>query len=90
MHQIKEAPRGEWANKSADQIMLPLEQLKRIDPDTELWAGPPEDGPRWSQPAAHHPGSRCHRHVEQGRCHYVPAYAPGIRNLAELVCNRIL
>ena len=38
MHQIKEVPRGEWAIKSADQIMLPLEQLKRIDPDTELWA----------------------------------------------------
>jgi CBS domain-containing protein len=38
MHQIKEVPRGEWATKSADQIMLPLERLKRIDPDTELWA----------------------------------------------------
>jgi hypothetical protein len=88
-HQIKEVPRVEWAIMNADQIMLPLEQLKRIDPDTKLWAGPLEDGPRWSQPAARHPGSRCHRYVEQGRSHYFPAYTPGIRNLAGPVRNRI-
>jgi len=35
---IKEVSRLEWATRGAAQIMLPLEQLKRIDPDTDLWA----------------------------------------------------
>jgi CBS domain-containing protein len=38
LHRIKEAPRPEWATTSAAQIMLPLEQLKCVDPDTELWS----------------------------------------------------
>ena len=38
LHRIKEVPRGEWANTRAAQIMLPMEQLKCVDPDTELWA----------------------------------------------------
>ena len=38
LHRIKEVPRGQWATTSAAQVMLPLEQLKCIDPDTELWA----------------------------------------------------
>ncbi|MEO8169230.1 MAG: site-2 protease family protein, partial [bacterium] len=38
LHRIKEVPRPEWATTSASQVMLPLEQLKRVDPDTELWA----------------------------------------------------
>jgi CBS domain containing-hemolysin-like protein len=37
LHRIKEVPRSEWATTSAAQVMLPLEQLKRIDSDTELW-----------------------------------------------------
>ena len=38
LHRIKEVPRPEWAMTSAAQVMLPLEQLKRVEPDTELWA----------------------------------------------------
>jgi len=38
LHQIKEVPRPKWATTSAAQVMLPLEQLKYTDPDTELWA----------------------------------------------------
>ena len=38
LHQIKEVPRPEWATTSAAQVMLPLEQLKCTDPDTELWS----------------------------------------------------
>lgn len=34
---IKEVPRSEWATTSAAQVMLPWEQLKRLDPETELW-----------------------------------------------------
>jgi|WetSurMetagenome_2_1015567.scaffolds.fasta_scaffold93700_2 Zn-dependent protease/CBS domain-containing protein len=37
LHRIKEVPRLEWATTSAAQVMLPLEQLKRIEPDTGLW-----------------------------------------------------
>jgi Zn-dependent protease/CBS domain-containing protein len=38
LHRIKEVPPAAWATTSAAQAMLPLEQLKRIDSDTELWA----------------------------------------------------
>ncbi|MFN0172704.1 MAG: site-2 protease family protein [Bryobacteraceae bacterium] len=37
LHQIKEVPRSDWTTTSADQVMLPLEQLKRTGPDTGLW-----------------------------------------------------
>lgn len=37
VHRIKDLPRSEWATTIAAQIMLPLEQLKCVDPDTELW-----------------------------------------------------
>jgi len=38
LHRIKEVPKNQWATTNAAQVMLPLEQLKRIDLDTELWA----------------------------------------------------
>jgi Zn-dependent protease/CBS domain-containing protein len=38
LHRIKEVPRPEWATTTAAQVMLPLDQWKRIDPDTGLWA----------------------------------------------------
>jgi Zn-dependent protease len=37
LHRIKEVPRGEWPTTSAAQAMLPLEKLKRVSPDKELW-----------------------------------------------------
>ncbi len=37
LQRIKEVPRSEWATTRADQAMLPLDQLKSIDPDAELW-----------------------------------------------------
>lgn len=37
LHRIKEVPRREWATTSAADVMLPLDQLKRTDPDAELW-----------------------------------------------------
>jgi Zn-dependent protease len=36
LHRIKEVPRDQWADTRAAQIMLPLEQLKCVDPNTEL------------------------------------------------------
>jgi len=36
LHRIKGVPRNEWVRTSAAQVMLPLEELKRIDPDAEL------------------------------------------------------
>jgi CBS domain-containing protein len=38
LHRLKEVPRPEWATTTAAQVMLPLEQSRRIEPDTELWA----------------------------------------------------
>lgn len=38
LHRIKEVPRTDWANTTAAQVMLPLAELKRISPATELWA----------------------------------------------------
>ena len=38
LHRIKAVPRPEWATTSVSQIMLPMEQLKRVDQDTDLWA----------------------------------------------------
>src|SRR5271166_6131410 len=38
LHRIKEVPRGQWATTTAAEVMLPIEQLKRTNPDAELWA----------------------------------------------------
>jgi Zn-dependent protease len=38
LHRIKAVPRPEWATTSAARVMLPWDQLKHIDPDTELVA----------------------------------------------------
>ena len=35
--QVKQVPRPKWSTTRAGQVMLPLEQLSSIDPDTELW-----------------------------------------------------
>lgn len=37
VHRIKEVPRDEWPTTSAAQVMLPLEKMKRVSPDRELW-----------------------------------------------------
>jgi Zn-dependent protease len=37
LHRIKEVPRHEWPTTSAAEVMVPMEQLKRTNPDTELW-----------------------------------------------------
>jgi Zn-dependent protease/CBS domain-containing protein len=37
LQRIKDVPRSEWAATRAEQAMLPLNQLKSIDPDAELW-----------------------------------------------------
>lgn len=37
LHQINKVPRAEWGTTAVAQIMLPIEQLKHIDPDARLW-----------------------------------------------------
>ncbi len=37
LHRVKEVSRSAWPSTTAAQVMLPLEGLKRIGPDTELW-----------------------------------------------------
>jgi len=38
LHRIKTVPRPQWATTLAARVMLPLEKLKCVDPDTELWS----------------------------------------------------
>lgn len=36
LHNIKEIPRAQWAVERVEQVMIPLERVKRIGPDEEL------------------------------------------------------
>ena len=38
VHHIKEIPREQWETTTAAQAMTPVADLKRIRPDTEMWA----------------------------------------------------
>jgi Zn-dependent protease len=38
LHHIKEIPRSVWPTRTVAQIMIPIEQVKRVRPDAELWA----------------------------------------------------
>jgi CBS domain-containing protein len=38
IHHLKEIPRSGWPTMTAAQAMIPAEQIKRLRPDTELWA----------------------------------------------------
>jgi Zn-dependent protease/CBS domain-containing protein len=38
LHEIKELPRAEWPTMTAAQAMIPLAQVKRIQPGEGLWA----------------------------------------------------
>jgi Zn-dependent protease len=37
LHRIKEVPRPDWGHTTAAEVMLPLEELKRISPASKLW-----------------------------------------------------
>ena len=37
LHRVKEVPRPEWAQMTAAQVMLPIEEIKRTSPDAGLW-----------------------------------------------------
>jgi Zn-dependent protease len=37
LHGIKEVPRSEWPVKTVAQIMIPIDQVKRVHPDAGLW-----------------------------------------------------
>jgi signal-transduction protein with cAMP-binding, CBS, and nucleotidyltransferase domain len=38
LHNVKEVPRAEWATTTAAQTMIPVAQVKRVEPGEELWA----------------------------------------------------
>jgi Zn-dependent protease/CBS domain-containing protein len=38
LHHIKEVPRSEWPTMTTAQAMIPIERIKRVKPDAELWA----------------------------------------------------
>jgi Zn-dependent protease len=37
LHNIRDVPRDEWATTTSAQAMIPMTQVKRIQPETELW-----------------------------------------------------
>jgi predicted transcriptional regulator len=37
LHRIKEVPRDKWPSTLVGQVMLPVEKMKRIRPEEELW-----------------------------------------------------
>ena len=37
LHGIKEIPRSDWEKTTVSQAMLPLDRVKRVGPDAELW-----------------------------------------------------
>ncbi len=37
LHRIKEVPRQEWSTTTAAQAMVPLDRVKRTNPEAELW-----------------------------------------------------
>jgi Zn-dependent protease/CBS domain-containing protein len=37
LHRIKEIPRSQWAGTTASEAMVPMEQLRSIRPDADLW-----------------------------------------------------
>ena len=44
MHHIKETPRSDWPTVIAVQAMLSSAQMKRVQPDAELWTALEEMG----------------------------------------------
>ena len=38
LHRLKEIPRGQWPAKTAAQAVIPLEEMRKIQPDAELWS----------------------------------------------------
>jgi CBS domain-containing protein len=37
LHNVKEVPRTAWPTAIAVQIMIPINEVKRVSPETELW-----------------------------------------------------
>jgi Zn-dependent protease/CBS domain-containing protein len=38
VHAVKEVPRASWPTTTVDQAMVPMAQVKRVEPGEELWA----------------------------------------------------
>ena len=37
LHNVKEVPRTAWSTTTAAQTMIPINEVKRVRPETELW-----------------------------------------------------
>jgi predicted transcriptional regulator len=37
LHRIKDVPREQWTTRHVAEAMLPLDRMKRLSPDGELW-----------------------------------------------------
>jgi Zn-dependent protease len=38
LHRVRDVPRSEWPRLRAEEVMLPVAELRRITPTTELWS----------------------------------------------------
>jgi Zn-dependent protease len=38
LHGVKEVPREQWSMKTASQVAIPLDKMRKIRPDAELWS----------------------------------------------------
>lgn len=38
LHRVKDVPRAAWSATTAAQVMVPLEQMRRLSPETGLWS----------------------------------------------------
>ncbi len=38
LHHLKETPQDQWATTTVEEVMLPLSQLKKVSPETDLWS----------------------------------------------------
>jgi predicted transcriptional regulator len=38
LHRVRQVPRSAWPTTRAENVMLPIHELRQIGPDTELWS----------------------------------------------------
>ncbi len=51
MHALQSVPKEKWPTTYVDQVMIPTDQVKQINPDTETLGGHRRNGSGWGQPA---------------------------------------
>lgn len=77
LHNMKEIPRLSWATTTADQAMIPVEKVSRIDPND----GIRKNGPRRDQSDAGHAGKRLRWNAFEGRHRQISSNSAASRDM---------